>query len=372
MNDYVFNELKISCDWISFTVDSTDLTDSIGLFGFSLEDFRLMDRGAQGYKRMLRHPFYPITVLYDGMPEMGVHMDVKGSAVVFFLKTVKDNYLVDTPFDCQAYAEIDSDFMPDDILPHVFSLILKHGHFTRLDIAIDDFGCHYFSISDLVHLLKQRQFVSKFRTWEHIDKQTTSSGEILGNTVYMGSRQSDVMLRIYDKQLEQLRKKADAGIPWVRWEFELKDLRACVFAGYVVENKTFGILGMKLLTSYLRFIQNDDSNKSRCSSLPLWDKFVGDVGRLRLTLPETEKSVEKSMNWIKRQCLPTIAGLTLAKLGDMTFISENLEEHYRRLCAESRHVFEKYRDEQLKMLASNAVHTGGEPQARMKNGYEIV
>lgn len=168
----------------------------------------------------------------------------------------------------------------------------------------------------------------------------------------MGSRQSDVMLRIYDKQLEQAKKDGAPVFPWVRWEFELKDMRASVFADMVVDHKVdFGQLGMMLLSSYLRFIVPNDSNKSRCSTLPLWREFTASVGKLKLTLPKSEQSVERKLQWINRQCMPTIAGLTYAALGDLSFLTTHMADHFNRLSFDNQKMFEAYRDAQLEDLS---------------------
>lgn len=338
------NRLQISCDWISFTLDKKEVIPCLELFGQERNNYNYMEKGAQGYRKMLRHSHYAITVLFDGNDDMGVHIDVKGSAITYFLQCFRTKQQQPTPFGQGNFYYTDElleNFSPDNILPYLFKTILEYGHFTRLDIAIDDKGCRYFSVNDVVNFLNNKDcYIARFRSWKHIEEKSTSC-EFLGNTVYMGTRSSDIMLRVYDKQLEQ-KKKEVITFPWVRWEFELKKERADLFAGEVIDKQCFGILGMRLLSWFLRLINQDDSNKSRCSTLPLWDEFINNVGKLKLSINKSEKSVEKSLMWVQRQCAPTIAGLVMANAGDISFLTDKLPEHYNRLSLADRSMFESY------------------------------
>nr|DAX00834.1 MAG TPA: Replication initiation factor [Inoviridae sp.] len=339
------NRLQISCDWISFTLDKKEVIPCLELFGQDRNNYSFMEKGAQGYKKMLRHSHYAITVLFDGNEDMGVHIDVKGSAITYFLQCFRTKQQQPTPFKKEDFYYTDElleNFSPDNILPYLFQTILEHGHFTRLDVAIDDKCCRYFSVDDVAKILDNEDiYIAKFRSWRHIVEKSTS-GEMLGNTIYMGTRKSDIMLRLYDKQLEQQKKEVAVTCPWVRWEFEIKKERADSFAKEVIHNQQFGVLGMQLLSWYLRFINQDDSNKSRCSTLPLWDEFINNVGKLKLSINKSEKSVEKSLMWVQRQCAPTIAGLVMANAGDISFLTDKLPEHYNRLSLADRSMFESY------------------------------
>ena len=56
--------------------------------------------------------------------------------------------------------------------------------------------------------LERQEVVSKFRVYKDV-RESTFANEKTGHTIYFGSRQSEVMLRVYDKQLEQNQKAAD-------------------------------------------------------------------------------------------------------------------------------------------------------------------
>ena len=70
------NGLIVSVDWLSFTVTSTaDVVDVLDMFGYVMDDFTRMPKGARGYKTMFRLNGYSLSVLCDGNSDMGIHID---------------------------------------------------------------------------------------------------------------------------------------------------------------------------------------------------------------------------------------------------------------------------------------------------------
>lgn len=338
------NGLKISCDWLSFTISAYDTVyDFMDGIGFTPDMFKKMNKGAQGYKNMLRHKSHEITILYEGNETMGIHCDVKGSAVVYFLEIFAERAMVNTPFDSKAWEVNEFDGF-SDAMSFFYKFVLENGWFTRLDLAVDDVGCSYFSCEELRDILYARNYTALFRTWStDIEYNTDSASALKGYTVYCGSRQSGIFLRVYDKKLEQQKKNPEKYYDaWVRWEFELKDEHADAFAKHILNKHAFGDSVVSLLNGFLRLIVPDDSNRSRCSTLPKWEKFLSGVGKLRLSGFKKKRTVEKSLKWIEKQCMPTIAGLCVANGGTLDFITKNLIEHFNRLSAADKEVYSSY------------------------------
>lgn len=245
------NNLRILCDWVSFTVTSDMTVDSVIEFmGFSSVDFHSMPCGASGYKSQLRHNLYNIRVLYDGNEDMGIHVDVSGSGVKPLLEAFKETLLCSTPFG-DGYELFD-----ETVLARFCKDVLLIGKFTRFDVAIDDIGCEYFSTDALYGYVDSCNIVSRFRSCRNM-KETDMRGNILGHTVYFGSGKSSMMLRVYDKQLEQnkhleLEQEGYFPLPWVRWELELKKERATEFADLLVNSgKTLASIAVGVLAHYL-------------------------------------------------------------------------------------------------------------------------
>lgn len=326
MNDFkenMENGLRCSIDWLSFTVtDTRDLISTLRVFGFSYTDFYLCEKGAMGYKKMLMLHGSALRVLYDGNDNMGVHFDVPGSAIPdlfsYFSKTLEEW----TPWHTYA---LDIDI---SLVMALMDCIQTHGHVTRLDLAVDDTEKVFYTVGQLEGILCFGDFVSKFRHWQSIQKKSIS-GKLEGYTIYLGSRSSDVMLRVYDKQLEQNGKRGDSEEPimyeWVRWELELKGERAQLAAKSMIDGISVGALCIGVLSNYFRVIVRDDSNKSRCSTDPKWQRFIDGIQALRLYVHHDEKSLDDKKAWILRQVAPTLTGIIIADYGDMSFLTNHLE-----------------------------------------------
>lgn len=324
------NGLIVSVDWLSFTVMSTaDVVDVLDMFGYVMEDFTRMPRGARGYKTMFRLNGYSLSVLCDGNPDMGIHIDVAGSAIGELVRSFSETLKINTPFGEGYDIDFDSTFMKA-----LLECIVDNGHVTRLDIAVDDIGCRYFSTDDVYALYSNTQIVTKTRNVRNFE-DWDAPGRKSGHTVYFGSRTSDIFLRVYDKQMERNRKLVDSGsridTPWTRWELELKNERAVNVVKLILSDLSLGVVAVGVLSHYIRMIELDDSNRSRCSIYPLWVDFINGISSLKITVPKFEKSLEDKKTWIKRQVMPTLAAVILADGGSLEFVEDNLENGLNRM-----------------------------------------
>ena len=320
------NGLVAVIDWLSFTdVSNTDINASLSEFGFVREDFIDNEKGAFGYKKMLLHTGSSFRVLYDGNDGMGFHYDFSGSSMHVLFSKYVDSLYEDTPFG----PGLDVDLK---ILVSLFQKIRLLGHITRLDLAIDNKVDIFFSLPELQKILEDCRYVSKFRSWQLV-KDCTTSNELVGATIYLGSRKSDIMLRVYDKQLEQIAKGIEGAsdIPWVRWEIELKNEYANIVLNDFLNGVDVGSLAFGILSNYLRIILFDDCNKSRCSSDPVWAAFIEEVQKIRLFVMQEPPTLLDKREWVLRQVAPTITGLILANYGDISWLTENLGLHADRM-----------------------------------------
>ena len=278
------NGLVVSVDWLSFTVTSTnDLVDVLDMLGYTVEDFTRISETLK-----INTPFGE-----------GYDIDFDSTFMVALLERIRDN-----------------------------------GHVTRIDIAIDDIGCKYFSTDDVCRLYQNTQIVSKFRNMRNV-VESEVSGRKTGHTVYFGSRTSDIFLRVYDKQLERNRKLSATGThvdnPWVRWELELKNDRAVSVSKMLTSGIPLGAVSVGVLGHYMRMIELDDINRSRCSTYPVWADFMDGVSSLKITVPKYEKTMDEKKTWIKRQVMPTLAAVILADGGSLEFVEDNLENGLNRM-----------------------------------------
>lgn len=330
------NSLKVSIDWIAFTSTIiSEVSEMISFLGYSGSDFMPLPKGANGYKKMYRLEGAPISILSDGNEDMGIHVIISGTAIPDLLEHFKASILQDTPFgkDVIGLSDLDNTVMIE-FLQQVRSI----GWLTRFDLAVDDLGAQYFTLDDLKGFLDRQEVVSKFRIYKDI-LESTFTNEKTGHTIYFGSRRSEVMLRVYDKQLEQNQKAAEEEElqePWVRWEIELKNERANIAVDFLIRKKQLGEIIMEILNNYVRVIVNDDSNRSRCSAHPLWERFVGMVGKLRLYVASVEKTIKDKKRWLIKQCLPTLVGVVIADGSSFDIITDHFEDAVARMSGSLR------------------------------------
>lgn len=330
------NGLYVSNDWMSFTVmQYSNVLDVIEFMGFSSDDFKELPTGGNGYKRRLQHlTADTIKIYFDGASEnMGVHVDVSGGAIATLLETYGNKFLVSTPFGNARQVE---DF-EETILEHLIKDILEIGHFTRLDLAIDDFGSNYYTTMDLIEKRDSMSIVSRFRRVKNLENDTLAK-ERRGHTVYFGSKESEIMLRVYDKQLEQNEGLSpDSGnfihTPWTRWELQLRGERATQTAKHLANGTNIGSVAIGILSNYFRIIQHDDSNRSRCSNENKWDLFVNEVEKLGLTVHKCEKTMEVKERALEQQYGGRMAALFYANGGDMNYFNNMAERNRHRISA---------------------------------------
>lgn len=331
--DVLTTGLKVSVDWLAFTVkdDRYTVLSVIRFLGFDVSMFSPAPRGAMGYKSMLNLDGFGLSVLSDGKEDMGIHVNISGSAVGYVLRKYAEKHSDVTPFDVEKAFEVD-DFR-QTVLTKFLADVCQIGQISRMDIAIDDIGEQvYFSVDDISRYIESSLVVSKFRTCSANISRKIKDNSLVGGTLYFGSGQSDIRLRIYDKQLEYNSKHPESPVstPWVRWEFQLRNERA-MSAVRLLSDSSLGQVAAGILNNYFRIIINDDSNRSRCSIDPAWIEFVGDINKLSLTVKHEPKTLEDKKKWIIEQVLPTLTGIIIADGGTYDIILDHWDSSVARM-----------------------------------------
>lgn len=105
------------------------------------------------------------------------------------------------------------------VLHFWLSKVLSVTRLSRIDLAYDDFDSIYTtSYAELAYKDDAFRSIKGGRVPQIDIRRPSRSGEIIGDTVYIGSRNSTVFWRIYDKSLEQ----GFSDCKWYRSEVELK------------------------------------------------------------------------------------------------------------------------------------------------------
>lgn len=327
------NGLKISVDWLSFTCfEPCTVNDVISMMGYSIIDFEKLPQGRNGYRSQLLLRAYNISVQFDGQKEMGIHVDVSGSAIQDLLLHFQQLHSASTPFGGSAYESFNFDYT---VFVDLLTEICNAGHVTRLDLAIDDIGGMYFSLPELHDIFFSGLYVSKFRKWKEL-AQYENCGSKSGHTIYMGSRSSAIMLRIYDKQLEENEKLKKSKKPlltnaWIRWELELKEERAMQTVKLFMSGLSLADVSVGLLSNYLKIITADNNRKDRCSVSAVWLSFIADIKSLSLYRVSEPKTLDDTRNWLKKQVAPSLATVLQADGGALDFFYSLVESGSARL-----------------------------------------
>ena len=191
----------------------------------------------------------------------------------------------------------------------------------RLDLAYDDFRTRpYLPLRKIAKKVDVGDFVSKIRKSGVLEKNEIvnyNKAKKTGDTIYLGSRSSDTMLRFYDKHLEQVSKDGGCDIPnWLRYEIVVKNKVALGIYEEIKEhglNKTY----FSFLNSVLRFVvKSQDSNKSRVDVEKFWTKFINSgelIEDFKLRKFEKQENIVGTVEWLVTISSPLILGQVLAK-----------------------------------------------------------
>lgn len=153
----------------------------------------------------------------------------------------------------------------------------QDGHLSRLDIAVDVIEPDI-SVNDLYNSIKKEKITVK----NQVGIIKTSNIQIIGKidskqTIYIGSRQSDAMLRIYNKKEEQNHNKnsrfkslAKDTKKWIRFEGEFKHNYVKKLGKELSTVNNLDIIGY-LVAELIKHWTFLDSNKK---IIPIWQSII--------------------------------------------------------------------------------------------------
>lgn len=287
-----YNGMLASIDWLDFTAFNMDYIYVIqDVLGLALTDFEDTGRGGGGYPKMVIANFGDVRVLYGSQnPDvMGVHVTISGQG-------------------CKAlFARV----LPSVLIKNILDYECK---ITRMDFALDNIGDIYFYPHELEYYIDNKLVKSRWSKYESIKCKDMHSSNLKGDTVYLGSRTSDLFCRVYDKTLERIAAD-DVEVPenWVRWELVCKHDRAQVAAEQLLQNGfAIGEILAGVLSNYFSILDRNytDSHRHRWPVNARWAQFLGDVKPIRLfRVVREEKTLEDKKEHVMHQYGPTLSAL---------------------------------------------------------------
>jgi Putative phage replication protein RstA len=276
-----------------------------------------------------------IKVYTSDREDMGVHCELSGNA-------------------CREYEF----FFNNNWVDLIKRIKENRGHFSRIDLAIDDFD-GIFTLDQIEQKVQNSEIVSYFKKGRILTEYNLTAQDNLGQTIYFGSPQSRIRVRMYDKAIEQLIKEqssreADAIKEesklkvtakqrklnkqireenyrqerlnntqiWNRTEIQSRDERADSIALYIMTGLDLGPVLFGILKNYLNFVDpsTTDKNKSRWPISEFWQKFLGQVEKLQLTTEKIQRTIKRIKDWVIRQVAPSLALISMNKQLEMNLV----------------------------------------------------
>jgi phage replication initiation protein len=322
------NGLRVLVDWVQATFpENISLREVFEILGVDQGVFIESQTGNLGYKKQLR--FGHIAVLYDGNENMGIHLYMSGQG-------------------CREYEN-----MKKNTWAELFAMILDvGGRFSRLDLAIDDFH-GYFTIRQLKMKLARAHVRSRFKSVTEIRKRRIADGEVLGDSVYVGSEQSLVRIVFYAKDLEREQKGytcPEDCVVWNRTEIRTRDERATKLADLLThtDEHTAGYLASSILRNYIEFLeQSDDNNKSRWKLAKWWQDFLGKVQKQSLSEQAPDRTIERTDRWISHQVETGLSMIYIAYDRDLMKMMQYIESGMARLGEKEWAIIAQYKSREL-------------------------
>ena len=212
-------------------------------------------------------------------------------------------------------------------------VLVAGGVMKRLDLAIND-KTGILNIPVLTEKCQQEECISVFRSFKSYrsgELVRKEEKECMGNTLYIGSLQSEVYFCIYEKDYEQYVK---LGTPLEeadiinRFEIRLRNERAYyavrdLLTYYDAEQTAFSIINQ-----YVRFVDEEpDKRKNDWKLNDRWAWFIGDNRQsLKLTTKPEPYTLDRTLRWVQRQVAPTLKMLKKIDKGNGTDYMETIEQ----------------------------------------------
>ena len=285
---------NIIIDWIAFTIKNNEISQNRLMELVKGHKVDHLDYGRLGYNAGWKIGVSGWAYYHTDKREAGIHVILPGSMLAHL------------------------DFRPLQLIN-----ILRdwQAKFTRIDLAMDDFE-GLLNLDVIYAKLLSCDVQTRFRKVKKIGSGDIGSLEAPGQTINIGARSSESYVRIYDKRQERIAAGENSDkLPenWIRVELEIKGKKSqaiadilgdCAMAsgegaGDKVGGLLYGLVDFK-------DPHPTDTNKSRWSTCDWWAKFVGQVSKLKISLPKKEKTIETSKAWVYNQVKTTLAMIVLS------------------------------------------------------------
>ena len=170
------------------------------------------------------------------------------------------------------------------------------------------------SLSTIREAIGTGQCVTRADHMQRISSRSIHQDTPSGETLYLGSPQSQTLLRIYDKRLEsQAKQREDWQDYGIRWELELKKDRAQVCGrvlSYLEETDWLEFM-VGVLRGYVDFRgttrEEEDESRYRAPLLDWWRLLTDGFKKGRLVVEKEAQTLPKVKRWVSQSVAPMLA-----------------------------------------------------------------
>jgi len=229
----------------------------------------------------------------------------------------------------------------------VLQWILKHeGHLTRLDCALNDRNSCV-PLSTIRQAIAAGQCVTRADRSQRISSSSIHTGTPSGETIYVGSPQSQTLLRVYDKRLESQAKERENWQEYgIRWELELKKDRAqaCGQVLSYLEETDWLEYMVGVLRGYVDFRDTtrdeEDEFRYRAPLLDWWLLLTEGFKKGRLVVEKEAQTLLKVKRWVRQSVAPMLAVICAADPDGHAWLEQQIVAGKTRWKAEHRRLLE--------------------------------
>lgn len=322
------HSLESSIDWLKIRFKTLDYKAVVkDVLKMEISDFVDSDKTFYGYEDMLTYGNIRLLFHHDPVKvEEGVLIEFTGLACREFESVLLSQKREWWEFlsDVFEFAEKHRKHMAlDDFLA-----------FTRLDLALDELYKEDGSNLDL-HDFRRRIVDGKIKVnsvgnISFVEGLKRVKGRFLnsGLTINIGSRQSEVFIRLYQKDFEQAMIK-NVTVDYIReveglknrYEIELHGKKAFQVVQEFVEGADLAVIGCKILIKYFEVYNWDGSLDLQ------WQELVGLYGGYKFVTRPRRYDYSKSKKWISRSAGGVLLLMKVESiLNQRDLLSEVLEE----------------------------------------------
>jgi len=279
----ILSQKNVLVDWFECTIKSDIRPMDIftKILHLDSRDVLYEEKGMYSYTKMFY--YRDIKVLFnDENKDLGIHVIMSGRG-------------------CRDYEDLNLEWLD------LFNILKENFDYniTRIDIAIDSFTNEYYDMQKLRDYINNGQVVSRFKSSTEFMQKSLSTSDIESETIWFGSRTSDIQIVFYNKLYERNNASYEVSDDikyWYRCETRFRNERAKTLVECFVLNDNYMNVINEVLYNYLDFKDYNvtESNKSRWITSKWWLDFLETNKKLSLKVNLKESSITRKKMWLDK------------------------------------------------------------------------